>query len=280
MEKIALVLDTASNLDFEMAKQFGFELLPYSIEIEGELYDDLLEIPREGFYERLEKENMSTGIPSIGKIQAFMEGLVEKGYNKALVFTVSAEMSGMYSAMKLHAEVDGLEVYVLDSRTVGAGIALLALYAKELMEAGHPFRDLVKACALRKDGLEVIASFRTLKYLMRGGRVSSFKGLLGETFKIFPTITVVDGKLDMAGKARGKTKSQKQIVDKVRNDLKGVKNFDLAFFHAENDEEMNEVKEELSDLISRAQLVLDFPSTSVLGVHGGPKYIGVSYFKR
>ena len=280
MEKIALVLDTASNLDFERAKQFGFELLPYSIEIEGELYDDLLDIPREGFYERLEKETMSTGIPSIGKIQAFMEGLVEKGYNKALVFTVAPEMSGMYSAMKLHGEVDGLEVYVLDSGTVGPGIALLALYAKELMDAGHPFRDLIKACSLRRDGLDAVASFRTLKYLIRGGRISSFKGLLGETFKIFPTITVVDGKLDVAAKTRGKAKSQRQMVDKVRNDLKGVKNFDIAFFHAENEEEINEVKEELADLIGRAHLVLDFPSTSVLGVHGGPKYIGVAYFKR
>lgn len=280
MEKIALVLDTASNLDFEMAQEYGFELIPYSIEIEGEIYDDLVDIPRDTFFQRLEKEKMTTGVPSIGKIQTFMHSLVEKGYNKALIFTVAQEMSGMYSAMKLHGEVEGLETYVLDTRTVGPGITLLARYAKELIENGHPFRDVIKACALRKDDLDVVATFRTLVYLIRGGRISSIKGRIGETFKIFPTITVVKGKLDLADRARGKVKSQKQIVDKVRKDLEGVETFDLAFFHAENDEEMEAVKSQLADVIARADHVMNFPSTSVLGVHGGPKYMGVSYFKK
>ncbi|HZK09452.1 MAG TPA: DegV family protein [Clostridia bacterium] len=280
MDKIALVLDTASNMDFEMAEKFGFELLPYSIEIEGDAYDDLIEIPREGFYERLEKEKMSTGVPPLGKIQNFMEKLVEKGYKQALIFTVSPEMSGMYSAMRLHSSVEGLETYVLDTRTVGPGVSLLALYAKDLLQKGYNFNQLIKACTLKRDQLDVAATFRTLVYLIRGGRISSFKGHLGEVLKFFPLISVKDGKLQQIGKARGKVKSQKQLLKKVKADLAESKDFDMAFFHAENPEEMKIIKEELSDEISRARRLIDFPSTSVLGVHGGPGYFGVSYFIR
>jgi hypothetical protein len=43
---------------------------------------------------------------------------------------------------------------------------------------------------------------------------------------------------------------------------------------------MRAVKEKLKEEIAGAALVLDFPSTTVLGVHGGPKYFGVSYFVR
>lgn len=280
MNKIALVLDTASNMDFEMAKEFGFELLPYSIEIEGEIYDDLIDIPREGFYERLEKEKMSTGVPSIGKIQLFMEKLVDKGYEKALIFTISPEMSGMYSAMRLHAAAEGLETYVLDTRTVGPGVTLLALYAKDLLEKGYSFNQLIKACTLRRDQLGVVATFRTLVYLIRGGRISSFKGHLGEALKIFPLISVKGGKLEQIGKARGTAKSQKQLLEKVKSDLAGSKDYDLAFFHADNPEEMKIVKDQLQEEIAGAGRVVDFPSTTVLGVHGGPKYFGVAYFRR
>lgn len=280
MSRIAIVVDTASNMDFEMAKKYGIELLPYSIEIEGEIFDDLVEIPREGFYERLEKEHMTTGVPSIGKIQVFMEGLVEKGYDQALIFTISKETSGMYSAMKLHSSVPGLDTFVIDTRTVGPGVSLLALYAKDLLDRGFSFNELAKACSLRRDQLGVAASFRTLVYLIRGGRISSFKGHLGEALKIYPLITIKEGKLEQVAKARGKAKSQRQMVDMIKEQLAGADDYDLAFFHADNDEEIALVKEQLADEISRAARIVDFPSTSVLGVHGGPKYFGVSYFIR
>lgn len=280
MNKIALVLDTASNLDFEMAKTYNFELIPYSIEIDGKIYDDLVDIPREGFYERLEKEHMTTGVPSIGKIQLFMEQLVEKGYDKALIFTISAEMSGMYSTMRLHAGVEGLETYVLDTRTVGPGVTLLALYAKDLLEKGHSFNQIIKACTLRKEQLHVAATFRTLIYLIRGGRISSFKGHLGEAMKIYPLICVKDGKLEQIGKARGSAKSQKQLLEKVKADLAGAKDYDLAFFHADNPEEIAVIKAQMTHEIAGATRVVNFPSTSVLGVHGGPRYFGVAYFIR
>ncbi|NLY35876.1 MAG: DegV family EDD domain-containing protein [Tissierellia bacterium] len=223
---------------------------------------------------------MSTGVPSIGKIQDFMEHLVERGYEKALIFTISPETSGMYSAMRLYSSVEGLETYVLDTRTVGPGVTLLALYAKNLLEKGHSFNQVIKACTLRRDQLGVVATFRTLVYLIRGGRISSFKGHLGEALKIFPLLSVKDGKLDQIGKARGSAKSQRQLIEKVKEDLDGSKDYDLAFFHADNPEEMRAVKEKLKEEIAGAALVLDFPSTTVLGVHGGPKYFGVSYFVR
>ncbi len=278
MSKIALVVDTASNMDFEMAKEYGFELLPYSIEIEGEIYQDLVEIPREGFFDRLKKEHMTTGVPSIGRIQEFMEGLVEKGYDKALIFTISKETSGMYSAMRLHSAVEGLETFVIDTRTVGPGVTLLALYAKDLLEQGYDFNEISKACSLRKDKLGVLATFRTLVYLIRGGRISSFKGHLGEALKIYPLITVKEGKLEQIAKARGKAKSQKQMVDEVKKALAGAEVYDIALFHADNSEEMEAVKEQLAEELAGAARIVNFPSTSVLGVHGGPQYFGVSYF--
>lgn len=280
MDKVAIVLDTASNMDFVMAEKYGIELIPYSIEIEGEVYDDLLDIPREGFYERLENEHMSTGVPSIGKIQLFMEGLVEKGYKKALIFTISKETSGMYSAMTLHSQVEGLETYVIDTRTVGPGLTLLALYAKDLLDMGYSFSEVIKASKMRLDGLGVAATFRTLVYLIRGGRISFLKGQLGEAFKIYPLITIEGGLLVDVAKARGKKRSQRQLVDRIKKELEDIQDFDLAFFHADNDEEMDKVKEQLADEIQRAARIVDFPSTSVLGVHGGPQYFGVSYFIR
>lgn len=280
MSKIALVVDTASNMDFEKAEEMGFELLPYSIEIEGEVFEDLTEIPREGFFDRLEKEHMTTGVPSLGKIQSFMEGLVEKGYSQAIIFTISKETSGMYSAMRLHSAVEGLETFVIDTRTVGPGVTLLALYARDLMEAGHSFNEITKACTLRREKLGVYATFRTLVYLIRGGRISSFKGHLGEALKIYPLITVEEGKLEQITKARGKAKSQRQMVEKLKEKLEGARDYDLAFFHADNQEEMDLIKEQLAEEIAGAARVMDFPSTSVLGVHGGPKYFGVSYFIR
>ena len=43
----------------------------------------------------------------------------------------------------------------------------------------------------------------TLKYLKKGGRISSAVAIAGELFNIKPVITISDGEVKMLGKAKG-----------------------------------------------------------------------------
>jgi DegV family protein with EDD domain len=111
----------------------------------------------------------------------------------------------------------------------------------------------------------------TLKYVVRGGRISRARGLLGSVLGVKPLLTLKDGHLTLSTVARTRAKAIERLYDFV----KGFPRAKEAAVPYTTD------REEAEALASRLRLA--FPKAPVhvarvgpaLGTHAGPGAMGV-----
>lgn len=283
MEKFAIVMDTASNIDTELAEKYGITLIPYQVQLDDHHYQDQVTITSREFYQKIgQHDTVLSGIPSPKVVEETLRKLVDQGYQQILILTGSIRLTGMYNLCQVLCpdfEQEGVTIETIDTEQIGMVIGLMGIYASMLRDKGLPFIDVVNR--LRNHLLEpnrIFLLVRTLEYVIKGGRLSKVKGRIGSLLNIQPTLSVTDGELVICSKARGTKKSRAALIETVRSSIDTSRPFFLGAFSADNDEEMAYVLNELSDLVDQAKLVVNRELTTVLGVHGGPKCLGIAFW--
>ncbi len=277
-KKLAIIADSTHDFTFELGKRFGVEVLSYYIQMGDKTYKDLVELDSRSFYETMENhDTLSTGIPPIQDIIDLLDRLKGEGYQQALMISSAAGLTGMHN---LHALVQqsykDLDIHIFDSDQVAAGTAHSTIIAAEMRDAGHSVDEIIAELTKLKKSVHTYALFRTLTYVVKGGRFNKYAGMIGNFLKINPLLYLENSTLTIRQKIRGPRKSLIALAEAIREDIKEAKRFNLIVFSGNNQTEIGELKEMLSDLIERADLFLETELTSVLGVHAGPKSIGVS----
>ena len=78
------------------------------------------------------------------------------------------------------------QVYVVDSLNACIGERILCDYAIQLIASGMDIEAIVKELNVKKNQIELLAVVGTLKYLKKGGRISSVVAFTGEILSIKP----------------------------------------------------------------------------------------------
>ena len=81
--------------------------------------------------------------------------------------------------------------------------SLLVRLAVQLRDAGKTLVQIATDLEHAKEHLHLVAAIDDLKYLRKGGRLPAAVAVAGGMLGIKPLITIKDGKVAMAGKARG-----------------------------------------------------------------------------
>ncbi len=277
-KKLAIIADSTHDFTFEMGERFGVEVLSYYIQMGEKTYKDLVELDSRTFYETMENyDTLSTGIPPIQDVTDMLDRLKADGYQQVLMISSAASLTGMHN---LHALVqqtyEGLDIHIFDSNQIAAGTAQLTIKAAAMRDAGQSAQEIIDELTALKKNIRTYALFRTLTYVVKGGRFNKYAGMIGNFLKINPLLYLDDGTMTIRQKIRGPRKSLIALAEAIRNDIKDAKHFNLIVFSGNNQAEIKELKEMLSDLIERADSFLETELTSVLGVHAGPRSIGVS----
>lgn len=278
MEKIAILTDSASNIGENISE--GIFVVPLYVNFENESKKDLVEISPNELFERIEDEKPYTSAPSIEDFREKMKMIWEAGYTKILALAVSHTLSGSFNAMRLALESQDMEYVLIDTLNITISEGLLVTYAKSLVEQGLGLDELEKIIREKIKDTKLIASVSDLKYLIRGGRLSSIEGLIGETLRINPVLTIDDmGKIANFKSVMGKKRALNFIVEETKKALAKVEKYYLALVYGNDKEDIRGLKEKLADLIEGAEFYFEGPVTAVLGTHSGPCVYGVSFLK-
>jgi len=172
--------------------------------------------------------------------------------------------------------VHGLNVYVIDSRTVSYGEAYLIIEAIKMIKSGHKTIEIIDALEKIRDHIYIYVLVDTLKYLVKNGRLSSTSGFLGTLLKIKPLLHIQrDGSLVPFEKIRTTNKAQARLIEIIKHDIEG-KNVIMFIVYTNNEEKAREVKEQILALRPDLQIEV-VPLTPVVGAHAGPGTLGVGY---
>lgn len=279
---IKIVIDSASDIDFEEAKKYGVSLIPMEVRFKEEEYLDGVNLSHKEFFEKLIE---SVELPKTSQINPYrFEEEFEKLVNEddeVIAITISSKLSGTYrSAVEASKKFNG-KVHVVDSLNASIGERILCLYALELIKQGENIKNIVDKLNSVKNRINVIALLDTLKYLKKGGRISAITAFAGEVLSIKPVIGVIDGEVKLIGKAIGSKKGNNLLNSLVEK--KGI-DFDMPYGVVWSGIDNSMLKKYVEDSghlwKDKAESIPAYMIGSTIGTHIGPGGIGVAFFEK
>lgn len=247
-----------------------------------ESYDDFIDMDAKTFYERITKDPNDipkTSYVSVGRMIEFFEDLEKKGYEEALVITISSELSGLYEAVKRTASEVNIKVTAFDSKTLAYAEAYMALEAHRLASEGKTAKEIIPYLEKIRDNDMIYFAVNTLLYLVKNGRLSKLSGTLGTMLQLKPLLMLGDnGKVETLEKIRTIHKAHQRVIEKYIEDTKGL---DVITYisHAHADEYVDWFKNEIKKVFPNREVVVAY-LTPVVGAHTGPKGIGLGFIKK
>jgi DegV family protein with EDD domain len=278
-EKIGLVVCGNSGVDY-MKLDYPVKLIRATLNLGGKEYEDYVDIQAKEFYEIIVNNpdiDVSTSQTSTGKIASVYEELKDEGYTDIINVVISSKLSGTYQGAVLAKDmVEGINVYVIDSRSVSYGEAFMVLEAIKMIKAGKKVREIIDKLEKIRDNIYIYVLVDTLKYLVKNGRLSAASGFLGTLLKIKPLLHVQrDGTLVPFEKIRTTSKAQARLLEVIESDIKD-KNVVVFIAYTNNENKAKEIKEQLNAI--RPDINIEIvPLTPVVGAHAGPGTLGVGY---
>ena len=220
-DNTAIVLD--STADFPDAQQRfpNFRVVPLYVRFGDASYRDYVEITPDEFYERLATttELPTTSQPTPGDFLSVYEELAPH-YERILSVQISSTLSGTFASAEAAADLLGGDaVRVIDSRTVSASLALVAIGIQHLLERGTTDDEVDAFVARYQAGHKLLFTVNTLEYLAKGGRIGRAAAFAGNLLNVKPILTIRDGEVVPLKRVRGNAKAYAEFRDAVRVDV-------------------------------------------------------------
>ncbi|MDE7105637.1 MAG: DegV family protein, partial [Anaeroplasmataceae bacterium] len=236
------------------------------------------------FFEKLIE---SDELPKTSQINPYrfeeeFEKLTEDG-SSVICITLSSKLSSTYSNAVTASKKFKGKVFVVDSLNACIGERVLCDLAIRLVEEGKlSAQEIAEELDKRKLTIELLAVVGTLKYLKKGGRISSVVAFTGEMLSIKPVISIINGQVKMVGKARGSKKGNNLLVEKI--EACGGIDFDYPYATGYSGLSNDFLKKYLEDSAELWKNSTDsvpmYQIGSTIGTHVGPGAIAVAFFSK
>ncbi len=129
-------------------------------------------------------------------------GALLEEYDAVVHIALSSEISSAYeNAVNVANNLKN--VYVVNSRSLSTGVALLCIYAAELKEKGLSAKEIAESCEKRVPFVQASFVLKRLDYLYKGGRCSALALFGANILRIRPQILLKNGKMVPGKKFRG-----------------------------------------------------------------------------
>ena len=276
---VKIIVDSTADLTPPVAERVG--IVPLAIRFGDREYIDGVTIDSRKFYEMLVESDQlpttSQANPAVFE-EAFAEAVAQG--HQVVCITCSSKLSGTYQSAVIAAEEFPGRVFVVDSRTIALGSAILTEYALELLDRGFSGEEIAWKLMQKRDKVRLIAMLDTLEYLKKGGRISRTVAFAGGLLNIKPVICIEDGEIRILGKARGSRQGNNLLVQEIQKaggvdfqkplllGYTGLSDTLLRKYIADSAELWQDHAQQLSVSIVG----------SVVGTHAGPGAVAVAFF--
>ncbi len=280
MSPVAVVTDSTADLG-ELAAPAHIAVVPLTVSFGNEHFRDGIDLTREEFYKRLTLSTHppATAQPAPSAFAAIYTKLLGAGASGIVSLHLSSALSGTYnSAATAAREVDPQRILVIDTHSASLGLGMLALQAAD--DARRGLDAAAIAQRVRDEGakIELYATFPTLTFLARGGRIGALQSLLGNVLRIVPIVTLKDGEVAEYSKVRTFTRAVDQMVEIVTSRIQGRGHARVAVLHAVAPELAESVSRRIEAAVAPALLISECVGPTV-GTHAGPGAVGIAFIQ-
>lgn len=280
-QKIALLTDSTCDLPDDLLEKHQIQMIPLNLHFGQSSYLDRITMQPEQFYNLLDSSPVypSTSQPAYKEFYNKYNYL-STHYDSIIGIHVSNKMSGTWqnslNAANKVVELTGKKIDVVNSNRVCNPLGLMVLRAARALENGMSHDELVGKLKKWSANNRILVSARTMKYMVKSGRVSATKGLIGRILNIKPVVTVTnEGTTESFGKPFTLKQSRDLILKNLEDYIKGKKVWGYAISHAQNQKTAAIFAKKLEELTGKKpEFVMN--ASPVLVTHVGNGVVAVS----
>ena len=274
--KIAISTESTLDIPKELQKEFDISVIPFTVILGDKSGLDGDITPLE-IFDYVDKTGILPKTSAVNEYQydKYFTKLL-KNYDAVIHISLSSEISS--SCMNaINAASILKNVYVIDSKSLSTGIALLAIYARKLADQGIEVEEIVERVNKRVPYVQASFVINSLNYLYKGGRCSGLARFAALLFRIKPQIIVKDGKMAPYNKYRGR--NEQTVEQYCKDTLEEFNNPDLSIAfvtHSHATPEMVEVAKKA--LKERGfKTIYETTAQATITSHCGPKTLGILF---
>ena len=277
--KIKIITDSMGDIPQKIADGLNIRIVPLSVNFGDKTYIDGIDISSKRFFEMLA---VSSVMPTTSQVtpatfhQVFEEEL--KNFDKIIVINGSSKLSGTYNSATMAAqEFDGDEIVVIDSTLITFAQGYLVIKAAKMVKKGIDFEEIIKEVEFSKQRIRCLFAVDTLKYLLKGGRLSKMQAVAGSILNVKPILTIINGELKTIEKVRGMKKALAFIEDFPESRGVKLEGKVIGINHASSKDAANKLEKDMKTRY-KVKEVLRAEVGSVIGTHSGPGCVAM-YFE-
>lgn len=218
--KTAIMTDTNSGITVEEGEKSGIYVLPMPVIIEEKCYLEGVDITHAQLYDAMiSDKELSSSQPSPGDVMAMWNRILNDGYDEIVYIPMSSGLSGScHNAILLAEEYDS-KVWVVDNHRISVTLMESVFDAKSLANKGISGSEIKEKLEENAYQASIYLSVDSLKYLIKGGRITPSAAAIANILNIKPLLTIQGEKLDLFAKVRGMKQSEKKMIAALKSDI-------------------------------------------------------------
>lgn len=215
--KPMIVTDSAARYsNARIMQQYPITTLPNTIRIGQTTYRDDIDITTEELMKLMVDVNLPLTIepPTTDDYLAIYTRLSHMT-DSIISIHPSRDLSPNWqNARRAAAQVSGgLQVAVIDSRSICAGQGMLLRVAGQAILDGGDFETVVKKTRSAVDRLYAVCYVESLEYLQKNQIMADSRALLGALLGIKPFLSIEDGHITVIEKVKTRSQAVERIVE-------------------------------------------------------------------
>jgi DegV family protein with EDD domain len=274
--KIAISVESTNDLPKELLEKYDIKTSPFTILLGDDMMEDGDGIAEKIFdYVGKTKVLPKTSAINDEQYKEFFDKVLQE-YDAIVHISLGSELSSACQNAKRTAQ-DYPNVRVVDSQSLSTGIALLAIYARQLADTGFSIDEIKEKTEARVPYVQASFILKRLDYLYKGGRCSRLQLFGANLLKLRLQIVVDNGKMAPAKKFRGSMDNC--IMEYCKETLETYNNpdKDVVFITYSSADEavLNKVKELLTE--KGFKNIYTTRASGTITSHCGEDCLGILY---
>jgi DegV family protein with EDD domain len=278
-ENTAIVLDSTADFPDAPDRFPNWRVVPLYVNFGETSYRDYVDLGPDEFYRRLASstETPTTSQPTPGDFAAVYEELACR-YDRILSLQLSSTLSGTFASAETAAALVGSAVRVIDTRTVSAAVAMLALAIQRRLDRGTTDEEIDALLERYLDTHGLLFTVDTLEYLARGGRIGRAAAFAGTLLNVKPILGIEDGEVVPLKRVRGSQKAFEEFRTLLESGTDDVPSLRLGLAHAAAPERLATLEGIVRTARPQAEVEVLTSLGAVVGAHAGPGTLGLFWF--
>lgn len=279
---IKIITDSACDITRAMEQQYGVEIIPLQVNIEGQVYRDREDITPDVVYEKMKSGSVpKTSLVLSDRLADTFTKYAQSG-DEVIYISFTSALSGSHNlavltAEDVCAEYPDFKIEIIDSKCASFGQGMVVLFAMKALEEGATYDELVSKIRDWSDNMEHIFTVDSLEYLYRGGRISRTTKTVGGLLGIKPILHVDDeGRLVSIEKSRGQKKTLSRMVEMMGELNPDIANETVGIIHADSPDVAEEVRNMVIEKYGCKDILMS-ELGAVIGAHAGPGTIAIFF---